>query len=69
MKSRYCCVAILYCIARHWATKGVTIQVCTQADGSSSLQNCQSLPTKNPGPDTVQLPQVSSLTDVRRFAL
>jgi hypothetical protein len=49
---------------RHWATKGVTIQVCTQADGTTSLQNCQTLPTANPGPDSVTLPQVSSLTDI-----
>uniref|UniRef100_A0A915IBD2 MAM domain-containing protein n=1 Tax=Romanomermis culicivorax TaxID=13658 RepID=A0A915IBD2_ROMCU len=51
-------------IVSHWTTKNVVIKVCTQPDGSNSPQNCQTLPSSSPGPDTVTLPAVTQLSDL-----
>jgi len=54
-----CTTSTVTVALKHWASQGVSLQVCERDSfqSSSAFTNCQTLPTAGPGPDTVTLPQ------------
>jgi hypothetical protein len=41
---------------KHWQSKDVTLQVCTETDPGGPLSNCQSLPATSGNADSVKVP-------------